>query len=241
MGAARVTTIHNGIDPETFRRRSSPAVARGLLGLPNDGRPVVGSTGRLDEAKGYSFLLDAVARLRGRGHDLVVAIAGDGPDRKHLEYLAAQLGIADAVRFLGFQRDVQPVLDALDLFVLPSLTETLGYSLLEAMATELPTIGSRVGGIPEVIVPGQTGLLVPPRDPDALTAAIEQLIRSPALCRRMGSAGRERVVRHFHERDMVRKTIECYRAVLPRTRRRPCSNQANGDDRDNRSRHHQMA
>lgn len=215
ISPARVVTIHNGIDPETYRRRLSPAAARERFGLPVDG-PVIGAVGRLDEAKGLTYLLDAAARLRPEFPALRVVLAGDGPLRPQLEARTAQLGLAGAVRFLGFQHDVQPVMDALDVFALPSLSETLGYAFLEAMATELPAVGTRVGGIPEVIVDGETGVLVPPRDAAALANGIAGLLRSPATRRRMGAAGRERVVRRFNEQDMVRRTLDVYRTALHR-------------------------
>ncbi len=211
--AGRVETIHNGIDPTKFRRRQTPESARRKLGLPAGGL-IVGAVGRLDEAKGFADLIDAVALLRRGFPEVFLAIAGHGPLRLPLEEKAARLGLSDRVRFLGFVDDVQPVLDSLDLFVLPSLCETLGYALLEAMATELPAVGSRVGGIPEVIAPGETGILVPPREPIRLAEGLRALLNDPDLRARMGGAGRRRVVRDFQERDMVRTTIEVYRNAL---------------------------
>ncbi|MBA4067425.1 MAG: hypothetical protein C0501_27690 [Isosphaera sp.] len=212
--ADRVVVIHNGIDPEKFRRRQPREEARRALGLPADAL-VVGGLGRLDEAKGFTYLIAAVARLRAEVPGLVAAVAGDGPLRKELGAEASRLGVADRVRFLGFQSDVQRVLDALDVFALPSLCEALPYALLEAMAGELPAVGAAVGGVPEVIADGGTGFVVPPRDPDRLAAALLKLLGSADLRGRMGAAGRERVVRDFQERDMVRKTIGVYRRAGP--------------------------
>lgn len=215
----RVITIHNGINPEKFRRRMSREAARRALALPAEAL-IVGGVGRLEEVKGFSHLLKAVSQLRPGCSELFTVIAGDGPLREALEQQALHLGIADRTRFLGFRRDVQCVLDALDVFVLPSLSETLGYALMEAMASELPAVGTMVGGIPEVIVPGKTGFLVPPRDPAALAAALRTLLDSAALRGRMGKAGRERVVRHFNERHMVSRTLEIYRNMLRAAPRR---------------------
>lgn len=212
--AARVVTIHNGIDPDKFHRRQSREAARTALGLSADGL-IVGGLGRLDEAKGFTYLLDAAARLSTEFPNLTVAIAGAGPLREPLEQQAIRLGLRNVVRFLGFRSDVQPVLDALDVFAMPSLSETLGYALLEAMATELPAVGSAVGGIPEVIVPGETGFVVPPRNADRLAEGLRVLLRDAELRMRMGAAGRTRVGRDFHERDMVRKTIDLYRQARP--------------------------
>ena len=217
MPAERIVTIHNGIDAEKFHRRQSREAARAALGLPNAGL-IVGGIGRLDEAKGFEYLLDAAARLSSEFPNLFVAIAGDGPMRKSLEAEAVRLGIANRVQFLGFQSDVQLVLDSLDVFALPSLCEALPYALLEAMATELPVVGSAVGGVPEVIVPGMTGFVVQPKDSDRLAASLHTLLKDAELRVRMGIAGRERVVRNFHERDMVRKTIGLYRRPLGKVR-----------------------
>jgi len=211
----RVEVIHNGIDPEMFSRRRPREEARAKLGLPSEGL-IVGGLGRLDEAKGFAFLLDAAAQLRPEFPNFCVVIAGDGPLRKVIEARAVTLGMADRVRFLGFQSDVQLVLDALDVFALPSLCEALPYALLEAMAAELPTVGAAVGGVPEVIVPGATGFLAPPRDATALAQALRGLLADAELRSRMGAAARARVIREFHVRDMVRKTIQVYRNSLSR-------------------------
>jgi glycosyltransferase involved in cell wall biosynthesis len=109
---------------------------------------------------------------------------------------------------------VKDVYDALDIFAMPSRCEALGYALLDAMTAELPAIASRVGGVPEVVVPGETGFLIPVYDHRALAAALRLLMDDTELRRRMGRAGRERVVRHFSEREMVARTIELYRRLL---------------------------
>jgi glycosyltransferase involved in cell wall biosynthesis len=175
---------------------------------------ILGGVGRLDPAKGFVHLIEALAHLRSDFPKLVVAIAGTGLLREQLEMKAQSLGVSDRTVFLGFQNDVNLVLDAFDVFVAPSLSETLGYALLEAMAHELPAVGTKVGGIPEVIVPGETGDLAPSRDGAALAKSIRPLLESADLRERLGRAGRERVVKHFHEADMVRKTLDVYRRIL---------------------------
>jgi glycosyltransferase involved in cell wall biosynthesis len=213
LAAHRIVTIHNGINPQYFQRGHSKAAAREALGLPQHA-VIAGSLGRLDAAKGFKYLLEAMALLRPANDRLFIAIAGSGSGNGTLRDLASQLGISDRIIFLGQQPDVNVVLDAYDVFVIPSLCEALPFALLESMAHQLPAIGTIVGGIPEVIVPGVTGFLCPPRDPAALAAAIRPLLESPDLCQRMGGAGRERVIKHFHEDDMVRKTIAVYREML---------------------------
>lgn len=212
--ASRVVTIHNGIDTDKFRRRQSRETARRLLGLPENAL-IVGALGRLDEVKGFTYLLDATAKLRSEFPNLIVAIAGAGPLGESLERQSRQLELLNVVRFLGFRSDVQLILDALDVFAIPSLNEALPFALLEAMATELPAVGTTVGGIPEVIAPGETGFVVPPRNSDRLAESLRTLLKAADLRTRMGAAGRERVVRDFNEHDMVQKTIDIYRQVRP--------------------------
>ena len=115
---------------------------------------------------------------------------------------------------LGYCQDVESVYDALDMFVLSSICDAMPFALLEAMAHELPAAGTTVGGVPEVIVPGETGFLAPPRDAVALAESMRPLLGSAELRQRLGRAGRARVVRHFHEADMVRKTLNVYRRIL---------------------------
>ena len=211
--ADRVEVIHNGIDPGLFSRRQPKSTARHKLGLPEQAL-VLGGLGRLDPAKGFAYAIEAMPLLRSEFPEAYLAIAGSGGLREQLEAKAQALGVADRVVFLGFQSDVNLVLDACDVFVLPSLCEALPFALLEAMAHELPAVGTRVGGIPEVIVPDQTGFVAPPRDGAALARAIRPLLESPELRERFGKAGRERVVRHFGESEMVEKTIGVYRKML---------------------------
>jgi len=217
IAESRVVTIHNGIDPERFQRQEAQKTAKSKLGLPADAT-IIGAVGRLSTAKGFAYLIEAVALLRASYPNAVVALAGTGPSRSQLEDLASRLAVSDRVVFLGFRSDINELLDACDLLVMPSLSETLGYALLEAMAHGLPTVGTTVGGIPEVILPMETGLLVPPRHPVALATAIKLLLDSADLRERLGRAGRERVIKHFQEADMVRKTLDVYRQMLVEVR-----------------------
>jgi glycosyltransferase involved in cell wall biosynthesis len=212
----RVVAIHNGIDPDQFQRSSNRADARQQLGLPPDGPIVVGVGCLRGDLKGFGYLIEALAILRHEFPKAVVALAGEGPLQAELEARSQVLGVADRVVFLGFRSDVNHVYDAADVFVLSSLSEALPYVVLEAMAHELPVVGTRVGGVPEVIVQEETGFLVPPRDSAAIAESLRRLLASVELRQRMGKAGRERVVRHFREDEMVRKTLEVYRSALAR-------------------------
>ncbi|MGA2254241.1 MAG: glycosyltransferase family 4 protein, partial [Thermoguttaceae bacterium] len=210
----RVVTIHNGIDPEICRAKLSREDARRQLGLPAD-RLIIAGVGRLATMKGFSETLDALAILKSEFPCAMVVIAGDGPLREQLESQIRTLGLADHAALLGFCTDVGAVYDAADVFVLSSIMgEAAPYVVLEAMSHELPVVGTRVGGVPEMLDSGETGFLIPPGDTAALAAALRPLLSSAELRQRMGKAGRQRVIRCFHEDDMVRKTLEVYQQML---------------------------
>ena len=133
-----------------------------------------------------------------------------------IKNLAGRLHLAERTHFAGFQADVRPYLAAMNLLVLPSRAEALGLALLEAMAMEKPVIASRVGGIPEVVEHGVTGLLVDPNDPDALAAALISLIEDPGRRDLMGEAGRQRVVAQFCLERTVAAMEQLYEEILAR-------------------------
>lgn len=202
IASSRVCTVKNGIDVARF----------GHVG-PRVGGPVV-MTGRLSPEKDPESLLRAVAIAAGKDPSFRLEIAGDGELLPALRRATCELQLVEHVRFLGEVRDVRSLLARASLFVLPSLTEGISLTLLEAMATGLPVVATRVGGNPEVVVDGQTGLLVPPGAPPDLARAMLQLKQDPERSRRMGLAGRERVERHFDARRMVAEYESLYLRVL---------------------------
>src|SRR5271157_2358282 len=209
----RVTVIPNAVDPSRFRRRLSREAARRSLGLPVEGR-IVGSVGRLAAQKGYEYLIQAIALLAPEYPDLTLVIAGEGTLREQLCHQASLLHIADRTRLLGHLDDVQPVLDAIDIFALSSLWEAMPFSLLEAMASGLPVVGTSVAGVSELVVPDHTGYLVPPKDPVAMSSALRILLNSPELRKKFAHASQQRVIDRFNLTEMVKKTIELYRTLL---------------------------
>jgi glycosyltransferase involved in cell wall biosynthesis len=207
----RVVTVHNGIAPAGFEARADGAALRAALGLP-PGRPVIGIVARLAPQKGVEHLVRALAQLDRDGRGATLLVAGDGPLRDRLENEARELGVVAV--FLGYRGDVAEILGALDVFVLPSVTEGLPLVVLEAMAAGCPVVATRVGGIPEAVRDGETGWLVPPADPDALARAIHHALGDRARAAAYAAAGRERVRRLFTAERMVEKTLAVYREAL---------------------------
>jgi glycosyltransferase involved in cell wall biosynthesis len=210
----RTAVIPSGVDTDRFQPSDGATRARASLGLPVD-RPVIGTVGRLEPRKGTATLLAALAALRSAGaHQPTLVVVGDGPLREGLARDATRLGIASHVRWLGDLTDVRPVLEALDVFVLPSRTEGMSNALLEAMAMALPVVATAVGGTPEVIADGQRGLLVPADDPEAMAAAVARLLDDASLASRLGAAARQIVEEKFGARSMVRQLEAVYAAVV---------------------------
>jgi glycosyltransferase involved in cell wall biosynthesis len=141
-------------------------------------------------------------------------IAGAGPLRAELEANADALGVRDRVLFLGSRADTIELMAAFDVFVLPSVVEGMSNALLEAMAVGRPVVVTDVGGNPEVVVDGETGLVVPPADPDQLAASIVKLLEAPELAAEMGAAGRRRVLEHYQIDVMTRRIEELYEELL---------------------------
>jgi glycosyltransferase involved in cell wall biosynthesis len=200
--APRLRVIRNGIDLTRF-----PFTG------PSDGGPAV-TVARLGAEKDVETLIRAAAIVAAQDDSFRLEIAGDGPRRAPLEALSLGLGLSDRVRFLGAVDDVPRLLARASLFVLPSLTEGIALTLLEAMACGLPTVATRVGGNPEVLADGQTGLLVPAQSPAELAEAILRLRRERETARQMGAEGRRRVEEHFDVRRMVADYQRLYMEVL---------------------------
>jgi glycosyltransferase involved in cell wall biosynthesis len=212
---SRVTVIPNGVDVSRFDGRDARPADAGLPAIPG-GVPLIGSVGCLAPRKDYGTLLEALARLAATGRDVRAAIAGDGPDRADLEARSRALGLAERVAFLGERGDVDRLLPAFDVFVLSSREEGIPNALLEAMAAARPCVVTRVGGNAEVLRDGDTGWLVPPRDPAALAAAIAAALDDPASARARGRAARESVRTERSIDAMVRRHEAFYLGGLGR-------------------------
>lgn len=200
LGIARqkLCTVWNGIDIASFPYQG-----------PSPQGPVV-TVARLSPEKDIPTLIRAAALAAARNPSFRLEIAGDGPCQEELERLVADLGLSGHVRLLGKITDVPGLLARSSLFVLPSLTEGVSLTLLEAMAAGLPVVATAVGGTPEVVLEGKTGWLVAPGNPEAMAARMCQVLDNPALGQSMGRQGHERVKEHFDVRRMVREYEALY-------------------------------
>ncbi len=212
----RIAYIPHGVDTARFRPRTAEekAALRAMLGLPPDAL-VVTYTGRLLRGKGLETLVTAFARVSSREGHAHLALVGSGggqvlSNEAELRAQVARLGLEGRATFAGRVDAVEDWLAASDVFAFPSEFEALGLSLIEASACGLPCVGTRTGGIVDVIEDGRTGLLVPPADADSLAAAIERLLADPARRAAMGAAGRARVLERFD----VEISVERYRALF---------------------------
>jgi glycosyltransferase involved in cell wall biosynthesis len=199
--AERTVVIPNAIDVEAIPQARH-----------DGGPPLVVAVGRLAEPKDAMTLVRALAAVPGRR--FAALLVGDGPDRPCVEEEVNRLGVADAVALVGTRDDVPALLAGADVFALSSRSEGAPISILEAMAAGLPVVSSRVGGVPELVVDGETGLLVPPGDPAAMSAALGRLVADADLRRRLGGGGRGRGGRGFWVRRQRRAHLACYAREL---------------------------
>lgn len=208
--ASRITTITNGIDVHRYSSaQSSRAVLRNELGLAAD-QPVIGCVGRLESVKGHTYLIRAARAVCQRHLRAMFVLAGQGQLREALEREVSELGLSQNVSFLGYRDDVSSVLAALDIFVLPSLSEGLPLSLLEAMAAGTPVVASNVGGIPEVISDGYSGLLADSGDAASIAGKLLALLDNPALGKTLAKNARAVVLDRFGIDAMVCAYEELY-------------------------------
>lgn len=207
--AGKMTVVHNGIPvPDRRKLRPRPNIRAGL-GIA-DNCPMIVCVARLEPEKDAATLVDAMVSVLKHITDAVCVIAGEGFQKAQLQTKIQELGLTSRIMLLGFVADTLSLVDAADVFVLPSLAEPFGLVLLEAMALAKPVIATQAGGPLEIVLDGKTGLLVPPSDPQTLSEAICAMLENPSLAQSMGREGEKR----FHERftldRMVESTIEVY-------------------------------
>ncbi len=213
-----ITVIPNSIDSEVFRRIPKEDLRTHLC--PNCEKVMV-HISNFRPVKNTLHVVHIFHRLRQQGHSLKLLFVGDGPDRVPAEHLARELGVYDDVRFLGKQDSVEEVLSISDVFVMPSGSETFGLAALEAMACEVPVVASNIGGLPELIVDGETGFLCPLGDIDAFTDRIARILTDDALAARMSKASRARAIANFDETAIVPRYEALYEETIERALHTP--------------------
>ena len=217
--------VPNGIDADAFERLARPGALRAELGLSADALLLL-MVGQMAPWKGHETFLRALARLQERRTDVTAVVAGSdlfGHGSGYagsLRDLARDVGLGEAVRFLGQRDDVPTLVADCDVLVIPSRAEPFGRVALEAMAIGRPVVGTNAGGLPEVVEDGRTGLLVAVDDPGALAAALARLADDAELRRAMGQAGRLRVRERFASEGIARAIEEVYAQVIARRARR---------------------
>lgn len=211
----RLAPVPTGIDFSRYVPAPAGGTLRAELGLAADA-PLVGTVAILRMKKGHAELLEAVPRVRARFPDAHFVFAGDGPMQERLAARIAELGLGHCVHMLGLRRDVVNVLQSLDLFVLPTHQEALGTAFIEAAAMGLAAVGTRVDGVPEVVLEGETGLLVPARDSAALAEAIVRLLGDPERRRAMGEAASRYVRERYSVDAMATGMLAVYEKLLAR-------------------------
>jgi glycosyltransferase involved in cell wall biosynthesis len=219
----KLTVIPNGVDMARFRDLPTRAAARRTLRLPADG-PILISVGWLYEHKGHSYLLEAMARVHQEFPRATLLLAGEAKEEQRtvLRQAVERLDLGGVVRFLGHRDDVLLLLAGSDVFVMPSLREGFPMSLLEAGAAGRPAVATSVGGIPEIVDDGVTGILVPPKDHGALAEALLSLLRDPRRMQSMGEAAHTRTEERFTLERTVGQLEDLYLELLDRQRPTTC-------------------
>jgi len=227
---ARIVVIRNGIDLARFGRPRTGAGVRQELGVSADA-PLIAMLARINRLKGVEYFLEAAASVAAGFPDARFLVVGDAETMKgdaivqHSDYLReleghlCRLGLQGRVVFTGFRLDIPELLSEVTASVLPSLSEGLSNAVLESMAAAVPVVATQVGGLPEAIEDGVTGLLVPPRDSAALAKAIARILEDRELAARLGQAGHRRVAERFSLPNMVSETEQFYSTLLGQTRR----------------------
>ncbi len=206
--------IYNGVDIESLRKRKVDRIQkRQELGVENDCFLVV-TAGRLVPVKGHTYLITAIAQVITEIPNIRLVFLGDGELRGELSGQVKTLGLEEHVLFWGMRNDVPEIISCSDLFVLPSINEGFGVVLLEAMAMKCPIVATNVGGVPEVVLDGDTGILVPPRDHVQLARGIIQLLKDNSLALQMAECGYQRLKACFDIRETVSKTEHLYKELL---------------------------
>ncbi len=201
-----VSVIHSGVETDV--------ADSGFEVLQTGKTPVIGTAGAMEVGKGFRFFLDALPEILAQCDDCEFVAAGAGPDESYLRRRARELKVVDHITFVPNVFDFSASLSAMDIFVMPSIRQGLGTTMLEAMARGKPVIATRAGGVDAVIDDHRTGLMIPPADSKALAEAVLKLLNDPEMARRIGRHGQELVQKKFGVSRMVEGYAALYREVL---------------------------
>ncbi|MCS6297091.1 MAG: glycosyltransferase family 4 protein [Nitrospira sp.] len=202
VSSERITVLYNGVDVPPIPVLADIEACRREINLQGTDR-VVGVVGNLYPVKGHQYLIDAIPEVLEKYPDTSFVFAGRGQLETALKQQVNRLGLGTRVHFLGLRQDIPRILALLDVFVLPSLSEGLSMAILEAMMAGKPVIATRVGGNPEIVLEGETGFLVPPKDSPALAASLIALLKNRHLASEFGENGKRRAERQFSLQTMV--------------------------------------
>ena len=209
----KIVVVPSGVDSDQYRPEGDRDWLASEFGVDADA-PLIGMVANYIPIKGHRFLVEALPAVLERFPNLKVLCFGRGDHEASVARQIVRAGLADHVIMAGFRTDLDRVLGGLDLLVHPATREGLGVSLLQASSCGVPIVASRIGGIPEVVEDGVTGILVPPENPEALTAAITQMLKNPDSARQMGRRGRKRIQAQLTVVQMVRGTMAVYSELL---------------------------
>lgn len=211
LPAGKISQIYNGIDPTVFSLPFESQAFRRELRI-NESIPLVGTVTRLIRKKGAQYLIMAARLLHREFPQVRYVVVGDGPYQSELEAMVKTYSLEGDIIFTGFRPDIPEIMNALDIFVLPTTEEAQSISILEAMAAGKPVIATATGGVPEIVTE-ETGILVRPENPEELAAALKDLLLQPDKRSLLGQAGRQRVKQYFTDRIMVEKYSLVYTRV----------------------------
>ena len=214
IAPSKTIVIYNGVDEKRFFHSQNTLAARQVLGI-EQGIPVVGTVSSLNPHKGHTYLLEAASKVLEVFPATEFILVGDGSMREELEKKTKILNLFPSIKFLGIRKDIPEILAGIDIFVLPSSSrEGLGISLLEAMAAKKPVVATAIGGIPEVVIYGETGILVPPEKTEDIADAIIELLKNPDKAKTMGQKGAQRVKEKFTTQGMLMEIEKLYEFSL---------------------------
>ena len=209
----RLEVIRSAVDTEAFSQKRDCAAMRHEFGLGED-TIAIAAAGQLIPRKGHRHLLQAMSALLPTHPQLRLVVFGEGYLNNQLRAQASALGLGDVVQFAGYRDDLDTFLGCFDLFVHPASAEGLGIAVLKASAAGLPVVACDAGGLPEAVADGETGLLVPPDDADALQQVIRTLLDDETLRERLGEAGRKRMQNEFSIATMAARHVALYESLL---------------------------